>query len=58
MGLELVRITNEAIQKIRARMRTAQRMQKSFADVRCGNLEFEVGDSILESGSYEGCSKV
>ena len=34
MGPELVRSTNEAIQKIRARMQTAQSRQKSYANVR------------------------
>ncbi|KAL0544913.1 hypothetical protein IC582_020043 [Cucumis melo] len=34
MGPELVQSTNEAIQKIRSRMHTAQSRQKSYADVR------------------------
>ena len=42
----MVRVTNEAIQKIRARMRTAQSRQKSYTDVRCGNLKFEIGDLV------------
>ncbi|TYJ96004.1 pol protein [Cucumis melo var. makuwa] len=48
MGPELVQSTNEAIQKIRSRMHTAQSRQKSYADVRRKDLEFDVGDKILE----------
>ncbi|KAL0539827.1 hypothetical protein IC582_024048 [Cucumis melo] len=47
VGLELVRSTNEAIQKIRSRMHTAQSRQKSYADVRRKDLEFEVGDKVF-----------
>ncbi|KAA0040689.1 pol protein [Cucumis melo var. makuwa] len=47
MGPELVRSTNEAIQKIRSRMHTAQSRQKSYADVRRKDLEFEVGDKVF-----------
>ncbi|KAA0053161.1 DNA/RNA polymerases superfamily protein [Cucumis melo var. makuwa] len=47
MGPELVQSTNEAIQKIRSRMHTAQSRQKSYADVRRKNLEFEVGDKVF-----------
>ncbi|KAL0559403.1 hypothetical protein IC582_004012 [Cucumis melo] len=47
MGPELVQSTNEAIQKIRSRMHTAQSRQKSYADVRRKDLEFEVGDEVF-----------
>ncbi|KAL0539556.1 hypothetical protein IC582_023772 [Cucumis melo] len=47
MGPELVQSTNEAIQKIRSRMHTAQSRQKSYADVRRKDLEFEVGDKMF-----------
>ncbi|KAA0061618.1 ty3-gypsy retrotransposon protein [Cucumis melo var. makuwa] len=47
MGPELVQSTNEAIQKIRSRMHTAQSRQKSYADVRRKDLEFEVGDNVF-----------
>ncbi|KAL0557220.1 hypothetical protein IC582_005738 [Cucumis melo] len=47
LGLELVQTTNGAIQKIRARMLTAQSRQKSYADVRRKDLEFEVGDMVF-----------
>ncbi|TYK26028.1 pol protein [Cucumis melo var. makuwa] len=47
MGPELVQSTNEAIQKIRARMYTAQSRQKSYADMRRKDLEFDVGDKVF-----------
>ncbi|KAL0539815.1 hypothetical protein IC582_024036 [Cucumis melo] len=47
MGPELVQSTNEAIQKIRSRMHTAQSRQKSYADVRRKDLEFELGDKVF-----------
>ena len=47
MGPELVRSTNEAIQKIRARMQTAQSRQKSYADVRRKDLKFDVGEKVF-----------
>ncbi|KAL0556464.1 hypothetical protein IC582_004978 [Cucumis melo] len=47
MGPELVHSTNEAIQKIRTRMQTAQSRQKSYADVTRKDLEFDVGDKVF-----------
>ncbi|KAL4025985.1 hypothetical protein IC575_014391 [Cucumis melo] len=47
MGPELVQSTNEAIQKIRSRMQTAQSRQKSYADVRRKDLEFDVGNKVF-----------
>ncbi|KAL4017799.1 hypothetical protein IC575_021371 [Cucumis melo] len=47
MGPELVQSTNEAIQKIRSRIHTAQSRQKSYADVRRKDLEFDVGDKVF-----------
>ncbi|KAA0036152.1 pol protein [Cucumis melo var. makuwa] len=47
LGLELVQTTNTAIQKIRARMLIAQSRQKSYADVRRKDLEFEVRDMVF-----------
>ncbi|KAL0533465.1 hypothetical protein IC582_030305 [Cucumis melo] len=47
MGPELVQSTNEAIQKIRSRMHTAQSRQKSYADVRRKDLEFDVGNKVF-----------
>ena len=47
VGPKLVRLTNEAVQKIRARMCTTQSRQKSYADVRRKSLEFETGDLVF-----------
>ncbi|KAL0554375.1 hypothetical protein IC582_008294 [Cucumis melo] len=47
LGPELVQTTNAAIQKIRARMLTAQSRQKSYTDRRRKDLEFEVGDMVF-----------
>ncbi|TYK13635.1 pol protein [Cucumis melo var. makuwa] len=47
LGPELVQTTNAAMQKIRARMLTAQSRQKSYADERRKDLEFEVGDMVF-----------
>ncbi|KAL0549077.1 hypothetical protein IC582_013557 [Cucumis melo] len=47
MGSKLVQSINEAIQKIRSRMHTAQSRQKSYADVKRNDLEFEVGDKVF-----------
>ncbi|KAA0059580.1 pol protein [Cucumis melo var. makuwa] len=47
MGPELVQSTNEAIQKIRSRMQTPQSRQKSYADMRRKDLEFDVGDKVF-----------
>ncbi|TYK07646.1 DNA/RNA polymerases superfamily protein [Cucumis melo var. makuwa] len=47
MGSELVQSTNEAIQKIRSRMQTTQSRQKSYANVRRKDLEFDVGDKVF-----------
>ncbi|KAL0541162.1 hypothetical protein IC582_021201 [Cucumis melo] len=47
MGPKLVQSTNKAIQKIRSRMHTAQSRQKSYADVRRKDLEFEIGDKVF-----------
>ncbi|KAA0047446.1 pol protein [Cucumis melo var. makuwa] len=55
MGPELVQSTNEAIQKIGSRMHTAQSRQKSYADVRRKDLEFDVGDKVfLKVASMKG----
>ncbi|XP_022156881.1 uncharacterized protein LOC111023717 [Momordica charantia] len=47
LGPELVQETNGAVQRIRARMQTAQSRQKSYADVRQKALEFSVGDHVF-----------
>ncbi|KAL0556699.1 hypothetical protein IC582_005214 [Cucumis melo] len=47
LGLELVQTTNAAIQKIRARLLTAQSRQKSYADVQRKDLEFDMEDMVF-----------
>ncbi|KAJ9544596.1 hypothetical protein OSB04_024303 [Centaurea solstitialis] len=44
---EVVQRTTEHIQRIRERLRTAQSRQKSYADKRRSDLEFQVGDRVL-----------
>ncbi|XP_044478091.1 probable disease resistance protein At4g27220 [Mangifera indica] len=47
LGPELVQITSNKIKLIRERLRTAQSRQKSYADHRRQELEFEVGDFVF-----------
>ncbi|CAH1450579.1 unnamed protein product [Lactuca virosa] len=44
---EVVFKTTEWIQQVRSRIQTAQSRQKSYADKRRSNLEFQVGDMVL-----------
>ncbi|XP_023522445.1 uncharacterized protein LOC111786376 [Cucurbita pepo subsp. pepo] len=44
---ELVQVTNQAVQKIRERMRTTQSRQKRYANSRRRSLEFKVGDKVF-----------
>ncbi|KAJ9561559.1 hypothetical protein OSB04_006719 [Centaurea solstitialis] len=44
---EIVQKTTESIEMIRERLRTAQSRQKSYADRRRSDLEFQVGDKVL-----------
>ena len=45
--VELIEITFEKIQIIRERLKTDQDRQKSYADTRWRELEFEVGDMVF-----------
>ncbi|KAL0544201.1 hypothetical protein IC582_019314 [Cucumis melo] len=55
LGLELVQTTNAVIQKIRARVLTVQSRQKSYADERRKDIEFDMGDMIfLEVAPMKG----
>jgi hypothetical protein len=47
LGLEIVQDTKDKIALIRKRMLTAQSRQKSYADRRRRNLEFEIGDQVF-----------
>ena len=44
---EIVLQTTEQIQRVRQRLLTAQSRQKSYADRRRSELEFQVGDYVL-----------
>ncbi|KAJ9557590.1 hypothetical protein OSB04_012204 [Centaurea solstitialis] len=44
---EVVQQTTEHIQRIRERLRTAHNRQKSYADRRRSDLEFQVGDRVM-----------
>ncbi|XP_021974813.1 uncharacterized protein LOC110869918 [Helianthus annuus] len=44
---ELIAVTNEKIELIRARLKTAQDRQKACADKRRRPIEFQVGDYVL-----------
>ena len=44
IGLELVHITLDKIQIVRDRLKTSRDRQKSYADKRCRDLQFKVGD--------------
>ena len=46
-GPDLIRDTSEKVSLIRQRLLTDQSQQKSYADVRCRPLEFEVGDHVF-----------
>uniref|UniRef100_A0A6N2LYN7 Reverse transcriptase n=1 Tax=Salix viminalis TaxID=40686 RepID=A0A6N2LYN7_SALVM len=47
LGPELVQQTAEAVDKIHQRLKTAQSRQKSYADRRRRDLEFEIGDYVF-----------
>ena len=47
IGPDLIRDTYEKVSLIRQRLLTAQRRQKSYADVQRRPLEFEVGDHVF-----------
>ena len=44
---DLIRDTSEKVSLIRQRLVTVHSRQKSYADVRCRPLEFEVGDHVF-----------
>ena len=47
VGLELVQITTNNIKLIRENLKIAQDRQKSYADKRRRNLEYQVGDQVF-----------
>ena len=46
-GPEIIHDTNEKIKVVRDRLKAAQSRQKSYADVRRMDLEFQVGDWVF-----------
>ena len=46
LGPKIVQITTEKIKSIRQRIREAQNHQKSYANTRRRDLEFQVGDKV------------
>ncbi|XP_028071098.1 uncharacterized protein LOC114273494 [Camellia sinensis] len=47
LGPEIVQITSNKIQLIQQRIRTTQSRQKSYADTRRWDLEFQIGDHVF-----------
>ena len=47
LGPDMIRETSEKVDLIRRRMKTDQDRQKSYADKRRTDLEFEVGDKVF-----------
>ncbi|XP_060959116.1 uncharacterized protein LOC133030396 [Cannabis sativa] len=47
LGPESVQRTNEAIEKIKTRMLASHNRQKSYADLKCRNVEFQVGNHVF-----------
>ena len=47
LGPDMVQRTNEAIEKIQARMRASQSRQKSYAVPKRRDVEFQVGDHVF-----------
>ena len=47
LGPDMVQRTNEAIEKIRARMLASQSRQKSYVDPKRRDVEFQVGDHVF-----------
>ncbi|GJV08542.1 putative reverse transcriptase domain-containing protein [Tanacetum coccineum] len=47
LGLELIQETTEKIVQIKQRMQATQDRQKSYADLKCKLMEFQVGDKVM-----------
>ena len=47
MGPEIVQLTTDKIELIRSRLKAAQDRQKSYADLKRKDIEFDVGDKVF-----------
>nr|GFC64203.1 reverse transcriptase domain-containing protein [Tanacetum cinerariifolium] len=47
LGLELIQEMTEKIVQIKQRMQAARDRQKSYADLKCKAMEFQVGDKVM-----------
>nr|GFB21015.1 putative reverse transcriptase domain-containing protein [Tanacetum cinerariifolium] len=47
LGPELIQETTEKIVQIKKRMQAARDRQKSYADLKCKPMEFQVGDTVM-----------
>nr|GFA21897.1 putative reverse transcriptase domain-containing protein [Tanacetum cinerariifolium] len=47
LGLELIQENTEKIVQIKQRMQAARDRQKSYADLKCKPMEFQVGDKVM-----------
>nr|GFB27462.1 putative reverse transcriptase domain-containing protein [Tanacetum cinerariifolium] len=47
LGPELIQETNEKIVQIKQRMQAAHDRQKSYADLKCKPMEFQIGDKVM-----------
>ncbi|GJR15115.1 putative reverse transcriptase domain-containing protein [Tanacetum coccineum] len=47
LGQELIQETTEKIVQIKQRMQAARDRQKSYADLKCKPMEFQVGDKVM-----------
>ena len=55
VGPELVQITSEKVKVIRDNLKKARDRQKSYADNRCRDLQFEIGDrAFLKISPWKG----
>ena len=47
IGLDIVKDTEEKVQVIRQRLKAARDRQKSYADLKRRDIEYEVGDKVF-----------
>ena len=55
VGPELVQITSEKVKVVRDNLKTSRDRQRSYADNRCRDLQFEIGDRVfLQISPWKG----